>query len=237
MDTYRKTALTAGLLFIVATVTDVLGTQLWQPIVSAPDHLSKVSANASQVTVGALLEFIAALACAGIAVSLFPVLRKWSPGLAVGSVVFRTLEAMTYIVGVLSLLALLALSRQFAGAAAADSAALRAGADLLVAVRQQVADPGLLAFGVGALMYYVVFYQSRLIPRWLSGWGIAAIILMMGAGLLAWFTHNSPTDYFIVMMPIAVQEMVLALWLIVKGFDANALRSTTMAKGKTPVAA
>jgi hypothetical protein len=55
--------------------------------------------------------------------------------------------------------------------------------------------------------------------------------------VLACVTYDSPTDYFVVMTPVAGQEMVLALWLIVKGFDANALPSTTIAKGKTPVAA
>lgn len=79
-----------------------------------------------------------------------------------------------------------------------------------------------MAFSTGALLYYYVFYRSRLIPRWLSGWGFVAILLLMVACGLALFNHTPLTTYTVMALPIAVQEMVLALWLIVKGFSAPA---------------
>jgi hypothetical protein len=70
-------------------------------------------------------------------------------------------------------------------------------------------------------MYYYVFFQSRLIPRWLSGFGIVAIILMMTACAMSLFSGNRITSYIPLAAPIAVQEMVLAVWLIVKGFNPS----------------
>jgi hypothetical protein len=163
MDSNRRAALSAGVLFITATVTSVLGTGLSRPFVNDPDYLDRVAAHANQVTAGALLEFIAAAASVGIAISLYPVLRKWSAGLALGSVVFRTMEALMYTVGVVGLLSLLRLSQQFTIAGVADRAALQALGDSLLGVRDQATLAGVLAFSLGALMYYYLFYQSRLI--------------------------------------------------------------------------
>lgn len=225
MDSNRRTALTAGVLFITATVTILLATPLSQPLLSDANYLTKLSANMNQVTGGVLLELIAAGTSAGIAISLYPVLKNWNAGLALGSVVFRSMEAVMYTVGVLSLLSVLSLGQQFTTGGAADRASFQTIGDSLLATREHAILAGVFAFAVGALMYYYVFYQSRLIPRWLSGWGIAAIILTMAACLLALFSHHPVTSYTLLVLPIAVQEMVLALWLIVKGFSSAALQS------------
>jgi hypothetical protein len=79
-------------------------------------------------------------------------------------------------------------------------------------------------------MYYYLFFQSRLIPRWLSGFGIVAIILMMAACVLALFSGNRITSYILLAFPILLQEMVLAVWLIVKGFNPSVSASKS---GKT----
>jgi hypothetical protein len=84
---------------------------------------------------------------------------------------------------------------------------------------------GVFAFGPGALLYYYLFYRSELVPRWLSGWGLVAIILTFVACVLALFTQNELTTYTIVLLPITVQEMVLAVWLIAKGFNPSALQT------------
>jgi hypothetical protein len=225
MDSDRRTALSAGVLFITATVASILGTSLSRPVLSDLDYLTRLSAGATQVTEGALLELIAAGACAGIAISLYPVLKNWNAGLALGSVVFRTIEAVMYTVSVVTLLSLLSLSRQLTGKEAIDRASFQAIGDALLGVREQATLAGVLAFSLGALMYYWVFYRAHLIPRWLSGWGIAAIILLIVAWLLALFSGTSVMSYVILALPIGVQEMVLAVWLIASGFSSSALRS------------
>lgn len=217
-----RTALCAGVLLITATVANVIGTGLSRSLLQAPDYLVDVADHANRVAAGALLELIAAAASAGIAISLYPVLKRWGASLALGSVVFRTAEAAMYMIGVVSLLSLLALSQRFTSAGAADPAAFRTAGDAFLDVREQAALVGVFAFSVGGFLYSYLFYRSRLVPRWLSGWGIGAIILMFVACLLALFRQNEVTTYPILALPLGVQEMVLAAWLIARGFSTPA---------------
>jgi hypothetical protein len=222
--TIRKIAVTTGVLFIIATVAALLAAAL-VPVLIGADYLTRVSAQTNQVAAGAFLYLIAAFASAGIAVSLYPVLKSTNAGLAFGSVVFRTLEAAMYMVAVVSLLSLQTLGRQLTTAGAAERTLLQAIGDALVSVRDHATLLGVFAFCLGAFIYYYLFFQSRLIPRWLSGWGIAAIILMMAACVSALFGDRPVTGYVALVIPIAVQEMVLAVWLIVKGFSPSAIDS------------
>jgi hypothetical protein len=161
---------------------------------------------------------------------MYPVLKKWNAGLALGSVIFRTIETVFYTVGVVCLLSLLTLSQQFTSAVSADRTSLQAIGDLLLTIHQQAALAGVFAFCLGAFMYYYLFFQSRLIPRWLSGFGIVAIILMLTACVLALFSDNPVTGYIPLAFPIFLQEMVLAVWLIAKGFNPSVSASRS---GKT----
>jgi hypothetical protein len=227
MDSNRRRALTAGVLFIAATVTNLLGAAIEQPVLNGSDYLSRVSGHANLVSAGGLLELIAAGTSAGIAVSMYPMLKRWSAGLALGSVVSRTVEAVMYTVAAVSLLSLPTVGKLLAKAAIVDRGAMQAIADSLLGVRQEAVLAGVFAFIAGALMYYSIFYQSRLIPRWLSGWGIVGVLLLLLAGLSALFSGSPVTTYTALILPIAVQEMVLAVWLIARGFSSSALQSGT----------
>jgi hypothetical protein len=213
-------------LFITATFADVIArVALVQPILSAPVDLAKISANENQVLLGALLLLIGAAAAAGIAIALYPVLRKHNEGLALGSVGFRLVEGALYIGIVVCVLLLVTLSRESANAGAAASSAYEVPGELLMAARDSLGEVAVLVFGLGALMYYWVFYQSRLVPRWLSAWGLVAIALVMVSGLLVMLRLAEPmsTTQVVLALPIAVQEMVLAVWLIAKGFNPSAI--------------
>jgi hypothetical protein len=226
MDSDRKTARTAGALFIVATAASLIGTALSQPILGGTGDLASVSAGANQVSLGVLMEFIAAGTSAGIAIALYPVLRKWSAGLSLGSVVFRGIEAAMYTAGALILLSLVPLGQRSTDAAAsADRGAMQLIGDSLLTLRADAILAGVFAFCVGSLFYSYVFYRSRLIPRWLSGWGIAADLLLLVACLSALFSGSPVTSYTILILPIAAQEMILAVWLIARGFSPSAVRS------------
>jgi hypothetical protein len=78
-----------------------------------------------------------------------------------------------------------------------------------------------IVFSLGALMLYSLLYRLRLVPQWISGWGIAAAVPYLDAGLIAVFSPNRE----ILLMPLALQEMVMAVWLIVKGFKPSAIAS------------
>lgn len=220
MNLTRKIAVITGVVFIIATVAALLAAGV-EPILTGTDYLTKVSANANQVAVDALFYLIAAFTSVGIAILMYPVMKGANAGLAFGSVVFRTIEAVFYMVAVVSLLSLLTLSQQFTTAGAADRTSLQAVGGLLLSLRSHATLLAVFAFSLGAFMYYYLFFLSRLIPRWLSGWGIVAIILMMAACVLSLFSDNPITGYTLLVIPIALQEMVLAVWLIVKGFSPS----------------
>jgi hypothetical protein len=94
---------------------------------------------------------------------------------------------------------------------------------------------GVLAFCVGALMYYCIFYQTKLIPRWLSVWVLVAIVSLLSAALLTMFDgepFSVSGSLILLALPIAVQEMVMAVWLIVKGFNSPAIPSQSAAANR-----
>ena len=225
MDSTRRTAVIAGVLFIIATVATFVADAL-TPALTGTDYLIRLAAHPNQVAAGVLVKIVSVLAGAGIAVAMYPVMKRANAGLALGSVVFRTLEAAFYLVGVVSLLVLLKLGQQFAAAGVADQTSLQAIGDSLVSVRVYAAPLlGVFAFCIGAFMYYYLFFRSRLIPRWLSGFGIVAIILEMAACVLSLFSGNPITSYIPLAFSIFLQEMALAVWLIVKGFNPSAIAS------------
>jgi hypothetical protein len=224
MNSTRKIAVITGVIFIIATVASLVAAAL-TPGLTGTDYLTRFSAHTNQVAAGALLYLVSAFASAGIAIAMYPVMKRSNAGLALGSVVFRALEAVFYLVGVVSLLSLLTLGQQFTTAGAAERTSLQAIGDLLVSVHGYAALVGVFAFCLGAFMYYYLFFQSWLIPRWLSGFGIVAIILLMAACVLALFSGNLITSYIPLAFPIFLQEMVLAVWLIVKGFNPSPIAS------------
>jgi Domain of unknown function (DUF4386) len=227
MNTNRKTAVIVGVVFIIATILNVLGENLSKPILEAPDYLVKISANENQVIIGGLLVLLSAFACAGIAIGLYPVLREHNEALALGSVGFRVMEGMLYIVAVVGLLSLLTLSQEYGKAGASNASVFQVSGALLLAIKKWAGQLGVIAFTVGALMYYYVFYQSKLIPRWLAGWGLLGAGLSLAAVLLTIFGQIvafSPV-FISLQIPIGLQEYVLAVWLIVKGFNPSAIAS------------
>jgi Domain of unknown function (DUF4386) len=181
------------------------------------------------VVITALIEFVWAATGAGIAIGLYPILRKSNPALALGSVAARVAENVFILIGTLSLLVLLTVSQQSQAPGSAAPSSFQATGDALLAVRDWAHGfVGFLALGIGALMYYYVMYRSRLVPRWLSGWGLVGAALMLVATVDSGFTQDFgfTTVTTVLNIPIGLQEMVLAVWLIVKGFNPSTVRST-----------
>jgi hypothetical protein len=228
LGTFRKNAISVGVLFITATVLNVLGkTKFLDPILDAPNYLIKISANENQVIIGGLLVLLSAFACAGIAIGLYPVLKKQNGALALGSVGLRVIESMLYIVGVVCTLSLITLSQGYVLAGESNASAFQISGTLLLAVKDSAGLLSVVTFTLGGLMYYYVLFQSKLIPRWLSGWGFAGAALSLACALLTIFGQLIPfsTVFILLQVPIGLQEIVLAVWLIVKGFNPSAIAS------------
>ncbi len=230
LGTHRTNAAIVGVLFILGTVPALLSLPLMLNTVSAPDHLTAISTNEGQMLIVTAVKFIMGVACAGIGLALYPILKKYNQGLAFGAAGFRVIEGVVDVVGALLLVALLALSQEFVKAGTPASSFFQT-ADVVINTGinwfRDVAM--LLTFGIGALMYYVVFYQFRLVPRWITVWGLVGILLTIISALLVMFHLIPPagTIQVILNLPILPQELVLAVWLIAKGINPSAVASVS----------
>jgi hypothetical protein len=224
----KKRAAVAGVLFIAATGAAIVSGAFLLPILEAPDYLINISENETQVMIGALFYFVMAAACAGIAIPMYPILKKHNPAMALGAVAFRIIEGAVFMVGVACVLALATLGQGFVDAGTPGGSHFQTLGELLLAgyTIAHAFMPGVFAFSLGALLYYCIFYQSKLVPRWLSVWGLVGVTLGIVNGLVDMFGGvPNETISMLLDLPIALQEMVLAVWLIVKGFDSSALAS------------
>ncbi|SFM28937.1 DUF4386 domain-containing protein [Methanolobus profundi] len=221
MDSNRKTAIIVGILFITATVAYSLGVILLEPILRASDYLTMASENENTMIIGSFLVLIDAVAVAGIGIMIYPVLKKHSGSLALGYAGARIAEGVLFTINVIAILTLLALAQDLAKAGYPDTAYYQTFGTVLLAAGDLAFLFGFaVAFTISALILNYLLYRSKLVPRWLSGWGF------IGAALLWVYYLLQPFNIYllgILFVPIAMQEMVFAVWLIVKGFDPDAI--------------
>ena len=216
MSADRKAAVWIGVLYIIGTVALVLSLVVMGAVLTGPAYLAQVAAQPNQVAIGAVLALLAGFALAMVPVVFWPVGKRYNETLAMGYVVFRgALEGVIYIVGALGWLLLIPLSTQ---PDAAPLAGFVRTADPVI--WEQV---GVIPFALGALMFYVLLYQSRLVPRWLSTWGLVGAALYIVPPLGSMFGLSLG----VLMAPLAVQEMVMAVWLIAKGFNSPAIAAAS----------
>jgi hypothetical protein len=229
MNTYRKTAVIVGILFIIGTVSGILSGVVTAPIKAGSAYPLNVSASATQWIIGTLLILLMGYPLAMIPVMLYPIFKKHNEVLAFGAVLFRgVLEAVLYTASVISMLLLLNVSEIFGKTGVTDASNLQTLGTMLTASGDWIFQILSLVFSVGTLMICALFYQTRLIPRWLSGWGFIGAVLYFVANFVSMFgpLHLAPdigSGIGLLMIPLAIQEMVLAAWLIVKGFNPSVM--------------
>ena len=212
-----------GVLFIVATAAGVAAAALINPVMNAPDYLIRFAAAEKKMIVGSFLQFVMAISVAGIGVGLYPIIKNLSAGLAIGTVGFRLLESTTQILGAAATVSLLVLSREVVNAGPPTAEHYQTFATVIRAGHEWMGSGvGLICWCIGAAMYYTAFYRYRLVPRWLSAWGLVGITLTVTAGVLVMLTVIPAfgTLQVAANLPIALQEMVFAVWLIAKGVSA-----------------
>ena len=215
----RKTATVAGILFILATAFSLASTGVTGPILGASNYLTSASSNANQMVLGVLLLLGAAVSVVLIPAALFPVLKRYSESKALGYFGIRILEAVTMVIGAVSLLALVSSGQQYVKAGVSMVSTFQASGTLWLAVHNWLFGLDPIIFGFGGLLLYYLLYTHRLVPRWLSLWGIIGVVLVMAFGMLQLFSSGP----VYLALPIAVQEMAMAAWFIVKGFNPSAI--------------
>jgi len=229
VNTYRKTAVIVGILFIIGTATGILGGVLTAPIRAGASYPLNIDAGETPWIIGTLLVLLMGLSLAMVPVLLYPIFSKFSQVLAFGAVLFRgVLEQVCEMLLVVSMVLLLTVSELYGKTAAADAAVFQTLGAMLIAAGEWAQLIGGIVFSVGTLMFFALFYRTKLIPRWLSGWGVVGAVLYLVAKLVSMLgpLHLAPeigVGIGLLLIPTALQEMVFAVWLIVKGFNPSAV--------------
>jgi len=217
MDKTRKTALIAGVFYLI-TFISIPTLALYGPVKNHRDCILS-SGSHTGVLVGGFLEVIVALAGIGTAVTLYPVVKRQNEGFALGFVTARVVEAVMIFTGVVSLLSLVTLRQDLGGAGGANAASLVATGASHVAVYNwtfllsQSLMPAINALLLGSLMY-----RSRLVPRIIPAIGLIGapfLICTVIATLFGAMKLGSPE---LAAVPVAAWEFSLGVWLVVKGF-------------------
>jgi len=225
MNTYRKTAVIVGILFIIGTVSGVLAGVFTAPIQAGSTYPLNVSASETQWIIATLLTLLMGLSLAMMPVLLYPVFKKHNEVLVFGSVLFRGIfEQVGQILLVICMFLMLNVSEIYGKTGAADASNFQTLGSMLIAAGNWIQNINGIVFSVGTLMFFALFYQTRLIPRWLSGWGLIGAVLYFIAEIVSMFSplHLAPdigSGIGLLLIPTAIQEMVFAVWMIVKGFN------------------
>ncbi|MBT3382558.1 MAG: DUF4386 domain-containing protein [Prolixibacteraceae bacterium] len=227
MSSNRKTAIFAGILIIFGMVAGLLSIV---PSVESPDYLTEVAKNQNQVLSGAFFQFTLVPIYIGFALILYPIIQKYSKSLAIGFVSFRVIAGVFQIVGVIALPIFILLSQEYLESTPSDRLYFQTFGEVLKLGRDLANHVGvMLATGLGNLILFYILFKTKLIPRWLSSWGLIGNTLAMLASFLILFSLIEViSSHFIVLtIPLVLQEIVLAIWLIVKGFNLSVFDSNT----------
>ncbi|MDJ0757079.1 MAG: DUF4386 domain-containing protein [Ardenticatenaceae bacterium] len=217
---FRRHAIIVGVLFIIATVFLYIGEAFYGPYLGSPDYLDLAYPNRITVVIGMLLEFACVISIPLIPLFMFPILKEHSEHLALGYIGFRFFEAVFFVNSEINKLSLIDVSQGYLNSS--DTTYFQNLGQTIQSENAWGWVFYVIVFCLGALMFNAVLYQSRLVPRLISAWGfLAAALLLVGTVLVMFELDTGPLGNIwelIFAGPIAVQEMVFAVWLIVKGF-------------------
>ncbi|MCP5036498.1 MAG: DUF4386 domain-containing protein [Rhodobacteraceae bacterium] len=211
MREYGAETIVAGLLFITATGATMISQTIITPMLATPDVVEYVTTHRGLFVLGVVLEIVNALASAGIAITLFPILWLCARVLAPAYASLRAIEASIGVIAAIGLLLLLTPS----------------GGAIAIALHDVTFRLVLLVFSVSTLILYPALFHYRLVPAILSIWGLIGGLMLLTSTLLIVFglvEMGSTTDT-ILSLPIWINEMALALWLIFRGVDLTKVKS------------
>lgn len=237
MDTNRRDTAIAGVLVIVGMIAGVLSIV---PVFEKSDYLTLISKHEGEVVLGAIFQLTMVPAYVGFALYLYPTLRMANEALSLGFVGFRLIAGMFHLIGVILLPLLVVLGQEYVQAGGPDAAHIEILGDLLRSGRDLANHVALIiALTIGDLLLFCILYQWRLVPRWLSAWGFLGAGLAMLASLmvLSGLTNVVTPLYLAMNAQLALQTLVFAMWLIVRGFDTSSLKPRLAKRtfsGQTP---
>ena len=217
MSSNKKIYRIAGILIILGIIAGILSIV---PSVESVNFLEEVYPNRNQVLTGAIFQFFLVPIYIGFSLILYQVLSNYNTTFAIGFVGFRIMAGVFQLIGITLLPICILLSQKYLAQTTSDLVFYETAGEMLQLFRDLTNHLGvILATGLGNLLLYYIFYKGKHIPVWLSLWGIIGNTLIMLASFLILFQliEVVSTEYGIMTIPLVLQEVVLAIWLIVKG--------------------
>lgn len=207
----------AGGLIILGIIIGILSIV---PSVESDKFLEEVYPNKNQVLTGGIFQFFLVPIYVGFSLLLYPILKQYSKSLSIGFVGFRFMAATFQLSGIILLPIFVLLSQEYSSASTSEIAIYESAGDMLRLFRDLTNHLGvILATGLGNILFYIILYKEKLVPKWITIWGFLGNIIIMVASFLIIFQliEVISTEYGLMSIPLVVQEIVLAIWLLTKG--------------------
>ena len=216
MNTNRKTRI-LGAAFLLQFITSVSSGSLIRPLWLVPDDISatmlKIAENPNLLRVNILVDMLTALGVIFLGAILFITLRKQNEKIALTALGFYILEGALLAASRIGSFSLLKLSQEYASIGQPES--LLVFGNVALEAMDYVGDAlHVLAFCLGAILFYVLLYQSKSVPHWLSLWGLITVVPVLAGTLTALFDVHLPFIFFLPYFPF---EFVIGIWVLVKG--------------------
>ncbi len=225
MDSVKRTGRVTGVLFLGAMLAGIFSVA---PAVDGAAYLTEAAANPNQVIIAALCQFVMGLAYLGIAVLVHPFIKGFGSHLSTGFLSMRIIAATLVFIGTILLPAILVLSQKYVENPSRDVLTFEVLGHVLKSTRDHINHVFMiLVLCTGNLMLYTLLLKSRLIPKWLSICGLAGNVLSATASILVLFqaVEIITTEYLCLNAVTALQELILGIWLIAKGFDKRVVEA------------
>src|SRR4051812_5095551 len=220
MNSYKKTARAVGVVYLAGMVVGVVGNILIQSVLSAPNHLTSLSANSTLLGIGAMLWLIAVAGDTAHGVLMFPILKLHNEWIAFGYLASRILDSVFVAIMVLFVLLQIPLGGEYLNAGGSDASYLQSLSRVFMEAKLYAYHFGMTTVGVAGLMLCYLFYRAKLVPRLVSIWGLVGYAALLGGSVLEVLGFDLQLIHVI---PGGLWEMFIGVWLIVKGFSPAAI--------------
>jgi Domain of unknown function (DUF4386) len=218
----KKVATIVGILFLVQMITaSVSHSAILVPLLFGDNFLAAISDNSNMVILAMLLDFVCGASVFGIGVILFPILKKHSETIALWHVGLRLNEWVMLTISGIFLLTLVAISKEYVVTAIPEHSYLQVLANHILKARGYTKILMLLGFCLSASMFYYLLFKSKLLPRFISIWGLIGVLLLSVEVVSNIYGHS--IGGIMIMLPMGLNEIFLGIWLIVKGFNQSAV--------------
>jgi hypothetical protein len=212
-----------GWFFITAAVSSIIGLKLYDPILNNSNFLLSANNSYSQTIFGAINELVLCVTATGTGIVLFPLLKRYNEGMALGYLSFRLLEVVFVMIGIVSILTALTVSEYYCNGVISNEDNAQNLMHTFIGLRKWtfILGPNFM-LAINTFLYSYVFIKAELVPRNLARLGISASFLIMLAALLEMFGVIQQFKMWgiLLALPIAFYEMTLAVWLLAKGIKS-----------------